>query len=119
MKYGCIDALLRQGVQRSDIVELEVPGAVELPFAAKSLILKASPSTGNIDAVVALGCLIKGETMHLSDQHSHYTPHTAARHRVGARVTQHPQSIADSALRLCAACAVAAVSTSAPPCLLA
>ena len=65
MKYGCIDVLLRQGVQRSDIVELEVPGAYELPFAAKSVIVKASPSTGNIDAVIALGCLVKGETMHL------------------------------------------------------
>lgn len=79
MKYGCIDVLLRQGVAREDIVELEVPGAFELPFAAKSVILKASPSTGNIDAVVALGCLIKGETMHLSQSNSQHT-HTHATH---------------------------------------
>lgn len=87
MKYGCIDVLLRHGVQRSDIVELEVPGAFELPFAAKSMILKASPATGNIDAVVALGCLIKGETMHLSDNAAQYYACTALTLQTSAQCT--------------------------------
>ena len=111
MKYGCIDVLLRQGVQRGDIVELEVPGAFELPFAAKSVITKASPSTGNIDAVVALGCLIKGETMHLSPTQQHNTPSRiehAHWHYIGART--HPLQ---PSLSLCV---VTSVSTSVPLC---
>lgn len=106
MKYGCIDVLLRHGVQRGDIVELEVPGAFELPFAAKSTIMKASPSTGNIDAVVALGCLIKGETMHLSHNNT-----TAA-----ATSQQQPQpNCSLPPLATNSTCVLSAVSTSARP----
>mmetsp|Transcript_17368 Transcript_17368/g.21370 ORF Transcript_17368/g.21370 Transcript_17368/m.21370 type:complete len:162 (-) Transcript_17368:1586-2071(-) len=57
LKEGCKSELQRLHVK--EIVELEVPGAYELPFAASQLIKKRS-----VDAVVCIGCLIKGETMH-------------------------------------------------------
>lgn len=55
---GCVDELKSKRCQNVDIVV--VPGAFELPFACKRLI-EQDPS---IDAVVAIGCLIKGDTMH-------------------------------------------------------
>lgn len=56
---GCVEALHRVGVRSDDIVVATVPGAFELPFAAKSL-----ADSGRVDAVVCIGCLIKGATMH-------------------------------------------------------
>ncbi|MFH1286297.1 MAG: 6,7-dimethyl-8-ribityllumazine synthase [Candidatus Magasanikbacteria bacterium] len=61
------DALLKsckQGLIDSKVVEenikvISVPGAFELPFSATELIKKH-----NVNSVVCLGCLIKGETMH-------------------------------------------------------
>ncbi|MBT3419194.1 MAG: 6,7-dimethyl-8-ribityllumazine synthase [Candidatus Magasanikbacteria bacterium] len=55
----CKDALIDSNIREEDIVVIEVPGAYELPLAAKHLI-----DTGKVDAVIPLGCLIKGETMH-------------------------------------------------------
>ena len=55
----CLDALRDTGVAQKNIVSMCVPGAFELPFAAQHLIQKKK-----VDAVVMLGCLIKGETMH-------------------------------------------------------
>ncbi|BAM80107.1 riboflavin synthase subunit beta [Cyanidioschyzon merolae strain 10D] len=46
-------------VSPENIVELEVPGAFELPLGARLMI-----ETQRVDAVVCLGCLIKGETTH-------------------------------------------------------
>jgi len=47
------------------VLQLKVSGAYELPFAAKSIILKSQRGEGpRIDSVIAIGCLIKGETMH-------------------------------------------------------
>ena len=56
---GCLRALKECKVQKKNITILRVPGSYELPFAARHLIEKKK-----VDAVVALGCLIKGETMH-------------------------------------------------------
>tara|TARA_Y100000590_G_scaffold85649_1_gene95785 strand:- start:246 stop:719 length:474 start_codon:yes stop_codon:yes gene_type:complete len=50
--------LISQGVKSSNIVKIEVPGAYELPLAAKRMLEK------DIDAVIALGAVIKGETPH-------------------------------------------------------
>lgn len=55
----CMDALQDAGVLAKDIISLQVPGAFELPLTAQFLIKKKK-----VDVVVALGCLIKGETMH-------------------------------------------------------
>jgi 6,7-dimethyl-8-ribityllumazine synthase len=63
---GSIEELLRLGVRRDDIVVVTVPGALELPLA-----LKKMAETGQFDALVALGAVIRGETYHfdvVSDQ---------------------------------------------------
>ena len=59
LTQGCRDALERHGVRAEDVTWAEVPGSRELPVACKSLAL-----TGRFDAVVALGCVIRGETVH-------------------------------------------------------
>ena len=50
--------LISQGVNPKNIIKVEIPGAYELPLAAKRLLEK------DIDAVIALGAVIKGETPH-------------------------------------------------------
>ena len=56
---GCRDALLRHGVRVEDTNFSEVPGSRELPVACKALAL-----SGRHDVVIALGCVIRGETVH-------------------------------------------------------
>ena len=53
------DGLLRSGAARKDIALVRVPGAFEIPSAARML-----AETGKYDAVVCLGCLIRGDTAH-------------------------------------------------------
>lgn len=47
------------GVDPSDVVDVEVPGSFELPMGARIL-----AHSGQVDAVVCLGCVIRGETSH-------------------------------------------------------
>jgi len=56
---GCSAELLRLGVAASDIHLLTVPGAIEIP-----LTLQAMAQSGKYDALVALGCVVRGETYH-------------------------------------------------------
>lgn len=56
---GALDALLRSGAGRSDIEVVRVPGAWEIPAAAR-----ACANSGSVDAIVTLGCLLRGETAH-------------------------------------------------------
>jgi 6,7-dimethyl-8-ribityllumazine synthase len=56
---GCLDELLKCGVKESNIVVVSVPGAWEIPSVAMSLAKKK-----NIDAVICLGAVIRGETAH-------------------------------------------------------
>jgi 6,7-dimethyl-8-ribityllumazine synthase len=56
---GALDALLRSGAKRSDIEVVRVPGAWEVPAAARTL-----ANRGMVDAIVTLGCLLRGETAH-------------------------------------------------------
>jgi len=56
---GALDALLRSGAQRADIEVVRVPGAWEIPNAARTL-----ANAGRVDAIVTLGCLLRGETAH-------------------------------------------------------
>jgi 6,7-dimethyl-8-ribityllumazine synthase len=56
---GALDALKRHGVQDSNITIVKVPGAFELPLAAK----KAAEQEG-CDAVIVLGAVIRGGTPH-------------------------------------------------------
>jgi 6,7-dimethyl-8-ribityllumazine synthase len=57
---GARSALAESGVRDEDVTIVRVPGAFELPVAARRI-----AETGDVDAVICLGCLIKGETMHL------------------------------------------------------
>ena len=59
LALGAREALAAAGVATSDIAELEVPGAYEIPFGAQ-----IAAASGRFDAVVCLGCLVKGETPH-------------------------------------------------------
>ncbi len=56
---GAQDALLRHGVRDEDITLAWVPGAFEIPLTAQKM-----AETGNYDAVICLGAVIKGATTH-------------------------------------------------------
>lgn len=56
---GALDVFKREGFSDDDIEVFHVPGAVELTFAASQLI-----ETGNFDAVIVFGCVIRGGTPH-------------------------------------------------------
>ena len=56
---ACWDELLARGVLEKNIDHYQVPGALEVPVALQALAEK-----GNYDALIALGCIIRGETYH-------------------------------------------------------
>ena len=56
---GALDALRRHGAKDDDIEIAWVPGSFEIPFAARVL-----AASGKFDAVICLGCLIRGSTPH-------------------------------------------------------
>jgi 6,7-dimethyl-8-ribityllumazine synthase len=56
---GARQALAEASVRDDDVTVLHVPGAFDIPVTA----LRAA-ETGRFDAVICIGCLIKGETMH-------------------------------------------------------
>lgn len=56
---GAEDTLLRHGAKDEDITVAWVPGAFEIPFAAKKL-----AQSGKYDAIVCLGAVIRGSTSH-------------------------------------------------------
>ena len=56
---GAMDVFSQYGVKEDDLKVLKVPVAFELPQAARKLC-----STGNFDAIVCLGAVIRGETSH-------------------------------------------------------
>jgi 6,7-dimethyl-8-ribityllumazine synthase len=56
---GALDALRRSGCREQDITVARVPGAFEIPSQARTL-----AASGKYDAIVTLGCLIRGETTH-------------------------------------------------------
>jgi 6,7-dimethyl-8-ribityllumazine synthase len=56
---GALDALRRHGAAEDDIVVAWVPGAFEIPVAARRLAL-----SGEVDAVVCVGVVVRGETAH-------------------------------------------------------
>lgn len=58
LKEGALRSLKKAGVHESQVVIMDVPGAVEIPVMAKAMI-----ETG-CDAVIALGAVIRGETTH-------------------------------------------------------
>ncbi len=59
LSAACLGELARLGVRAQDITQVFVPGALEIPLA-----LQALADRGGYDALVALGCIIRGETYH-------------------------------------------------------
>jgi len=66
---GCLDALDRLGVSPDSVTRASVPGALELPLAAQRL-----AASGEHDAVICLGAVIRGAT----DHHVHVSGQCAA-----------------------------------------
>ena len=56
---ACLAELGTLGVDRADIDHVSVPGALEIPLALQALAAK-----GRYDALIALGCIVRGETYH-------------------------------------------------------
>ncbi len=59
LETGAKEILIQAGLREDQMTSLIVPGAFELPLGVKSLL-----SNHKLDAVLALGCVIKGETKH-------------------------------------------------------
>lgn len=56
---GAVDALRRHGCPDNQITTIRVPGSFEIPFVAQAL-----ARTGQFDAIICLGCVIRGQTPH-------------------------------------------------------
>jgi 6,7-dimethyl-8-ribityllumazine synthase len=56
---ACTAELLSHGVRADDMMLLTVPGALEIPLAARKI-----AASGRVDAICALGAVIRGETYH-------------------------------------------------------
>jgi 6,7-dimethyl-8-ribityllumazine synthase len=59
LRAGAEEALAQAGVSGDDLLLLHVPGAFEIPLAAQRV-----AESARVDAVVCLGCLIRGATPH-------------------------------------------------------
>ena len=59
LAQACMAELERLDVDETDVRHVTVPGALEIPVA-----LKAMADSGSFDALIALGCIIRGETYH-------------------------------------------------------
>ena len=56
---GCLNTLTGAGVKRANVRLIKVPGAFEIPVAVKSV-----ADRSNVDAIITLGAVIRGETPH-------------------------------------------------------
>lgn len=59
LRDGAVEALREAGAREGHLEVLPVPGAFEIPQAAR-----AAAETGRFDAIVCLGCIVRGETPH-------------------------------------------------------
>lgn len=66
LHQGALETLKKAGISKEDLFTAWVPGSWEIPLATQCLL-----DTGRWDAVVCLGCVIRGETTH--DQHINTT----------------------------------------------
>ena len=58
---GALDTLVRHGVDENNILVVRVPGAYEIPLVAQAVAEK-----GDVDAIIALGAVIRGSTPHFN-----------------------------------------------------
>lgn len=56
---GCINTLTSVGIKRANVSLIKVPGAFEIPVTVKRVVNRA-----NVDAIITLGAIIRGETAH-------------------------------------------------------
>jgi 6,7-dimethyl-8-ribityllumazine synthase len=70
---GAVDALVRHGADEKDIHVARVPGAFEIPLAAKKM-----AASNKYDAIIALGAVIRGSTPHFDYVSSEVTKGVAA-----------------------------------------
>lgn len=59
LAQGAIDTFIKHGVKENRIDVMHVPGAVELTFGAKKMMM-----SGSYDAIIVIGCVIQGGTPH-------------------------------------------------------
>lgn len=59
LRKGCYDSLIEHGAKAENIHSIKVPGTFELPAGARML-----AQSKKVDAVICIGCVIKGETSH-------------------------------------------------------
>ena len=59
MAEACLGELMQLGVKAKNVTLVQVPGALEVPLA-----LQALADRSDYDALIALGCIIRGETYH-------------------------------------------------------
>jgi len=70
---GAEDALRRLGARDDDVTIIRVPGSFEIPLAARRF-----AATGRFDAIICVGCVIRGETPHFEYIASEVTKGIAA-----------------------------------------
>ena len=58
---GCMKALKESGIEKEAVSIIEVPGAFEIPYTVKNIL---SDEKNDVQALITLGCIIKGETDH-------------------------------------------------------
>lgn len=78
---GCFDTLIKHGVSPDNIVTMQVPGTFELPSAANL----AACQNPQLDAVICIGCVIKGETQHdeyINNAVAHALQHLSIKHNI-------------------------------------
>lgn len=59
LRDGAINTLIDNGVESNDITAISVPGSFELIYGATQMV-----KSGKYDAVIAIGCVIRGDTPH-------------------------------------------------------
>jgi 6,7-dimethyl-8-ribityllumazine synthase len=79
--FGALDALRQMGAAEEAVTVVDVPGAFELPLAAR-----AAAGCGRFDAVIALGAVVRGET----DHYEHIAREASAGVAAAARETGVP-----------------------------
>ena len=74
---GCVETLLKHGAREENIHVVQVPGSFELPVGARII-----SGQHNLDCIICLGCVIKGET-----SHDEYINHAVATGLVNLGIT--------------------------------